>query len=398
MEADDTIRSLPDQRGRHCPECGARVVDSATTCSICGTELSQDDEETAVTEDETTAPAEQPEPGGLRRGQKVLRIAMLAAVAVFTLGAAVILGLNMARDEESFELPTFTPTLTRTATVTPSPTTTPTATETPLPTATYTPIPPIEYIVQPGDTLGAIALEHDITIDELIAYNELDSEFIGEGQLLLLPPPTPTPGPTPTPEPGRPTETPSAFILHTVQSGDTLSTIAQAYGVSVDVIRAANDIEEGSETIRPDQVLTIPRPTPTPTPEPETIPNVTPTPTPGLTRYPAPPMLFPPDDAVFTGGDQIIALQWASVGILDSREYYQVELVVPEEDGRTTHQATLRSTVWRVPAELFPPETVEDRRLAWRVFVVRQVTDSIDPDFMIVSQTTARRSFTWLPD
>ncbi len=396
MEADDTIRSLPDQRGRHCPECGARVTDSATTCLICGTELAEGDEETAVTKDETTAPAEQPEPGVLGRGQKVLRIAMLAAVAVVTLGAAVILGLNMAREEESFELPTFTPTLTRTATVTPSPTTTPTATETPLPTATYTPIPPIEYIVQPGDTLGAIALEHNITVAELIAYNELDSEFIGEGQLLLLPPPTPTPGPTPTPEPGRPTETPSAFILHTVQSGDTLSTIAQEYGVSVAVIRAANDIEEGSETIQPNQVLTIPRPTPTP--EPETLPNVTPTPTPGLTRYPAPPMLFPPDGAVFTGEDQIIALQWASVGILDSREYYQVELVIPGEDGRTTHQATLRSTVWRVPAELFPPETVEDRRLAWRVFVVRQVTDSIDSDFMIISQTTARRSFTWLPD
>jgi LysM repeat protein len=396
METDDTLRSLPDQRGRHCPECGARVSDSASTCLICGTELSDTDDEASSGVVGASPAGEGGSAGGNYRGRQILRIAILAAVAVVTLGGAVMLGLNLSKEQAAIELPTFTPTLTRTATITPSPTATPTATETPLPTATYTPIPPIEYIVQPGDTLGGIALEYNLTVAELTAYNDLGSEFIGQGQVLLIPPPTPTPGPTPTPEPGRPTETPSAFMLHTVRSGDTLSTIAEEYGVSVAVIRAANDIEEGSETILPNQVLTIPRNTPTP--EPETIVNVEPTPTVGIAGYPAPTMLYPPDGAVFTGPDQVVALQWASVGILQSREYYQVELIIPSEDQRITHQATLRSTVWRVPAELFPPETVEDRRLAWRVFVVRQVTDSVDSEFKIISQATARRAFTWLTD
>jgi LysM repeat protein len=396
MEADETIRSLPDQLGRHCPECGARVADSATNCLICGTTLGEDSSDAPT--DAGGAPLE-PSPAGAERGtsrQKTLRIAILVAVAIFTLGGSVILGMNLSREEVAPELPTFTPTLTRAVTSTPSPSATPTATETALPTTPPTPVPPLEYVVQAGDTLGGIALAYDLTVAELTAYNDLESEFIGEGQVLLIPPPTPTPGPTPTPEPGQPTDTPSPFIVHTVRTGDTLSTIAQEYGVSVAIIRAANDIPEGSETIRLNQVLTIPRNTPTP--EPEAVAQATPTPTPGIVLYPAPTMLYPPDGNVFTGADQVIALQWVSVGILGSREFYQVELVVPSSEQRVTHNAVLQSTVWRVPLEFFPPEALEDRRFAWRVSVVRQVTDSPDSGYKIISQTTARRTFTWTVD
>ncbi len=261
MEEDQqTIRSLPDRPRRHCPECGARVADGATICLICGTILAEAEDERPAEAIADAHPIGEAETDAKdRRRQDAesdkhpiqpLRVAILAVVAVITLTGSVILGLNLAKGEIAPELPTFTPTVTASPTTRPSPTATSTPTATPLPTPTFTPVPPLVYVVQPGDVLSEIAAEYDLSVDELIAYNSLDSEFIVEGEELLIPPPTPTPGPPPTLEPGQPTATPSAFVLHTVRAGDTLSTIAEQYGVSVDVIRLANDIPADSETIQ----------------------------------------------------------------------------------------------------------------------------------------------------
>jgi LysM repeat protein len=355
---------------------------------MCGTDL------TEISDIADQEPASDATPAERVRNLKPLHIVILVIVTIAILSGSVVLGMNLASGAVSPELPTFTPTITSSPTVTPSPTTTPTPTATPLPTNTPTPIPPIEYVVQSGDTLLEIALVHDMTVEELQAYNNLGAdEFIVEGQTLMIPPPTPTPGPTPTPRPGEPTATQAPFQLHTVKSGETLSEIAEQYRTSVGAILEANDLPADTETIQVNQVLTIPRSTPTPTPE--IIVNVTATPTAGLMNYPAPAMLFPPSGSVFTGDDVTIALQWASVGILDDREYYQVELIVPTEDGRETYYDYVKSTTWRVPGELLPPETVEDRDCSWRIFVVRQVTDDATADYKIISQSSARRTFTW---
>jgi LysM repeat protein len=339
----------------------------------------------------------EPEPILTSDKWKPLRIAILALVTVITLAGAVILGMDLSQGNIAAELPTFTPTITLTPTITPSPTTTPTPTQTPLPTETPTPIPPIEYVVQSGDSLLAIGLEFNLTIEELIAYNQLESEFIVEGQSLFIPPPTPTPGPPPTPIPGQPTATAAAFTLHTVRSGDTLSTIAEKYGVSVSEIRAANDIPADSESIQVNQVLTIPHSTPTPTPQTIVETTSTPTPVPGSVHYPAPSMLNPPENATFTGPDAVIALQWSSIGILENREYYSVELIAPSGGDTVTIRAYTRSTVWRVPSDLYPGDEVENRAYSWRIIIVRQVTGGPDPDYKIIGQAGRRRGFTWEP-
>ena len=409
MTEEETIRALPDRPHRRCPECGTRVADGAKTCLMCGAEL--EDEATPSGDIEPrkrsdAAPEAGSDDGGLQgepesvftsTKRKPLRIAILALVTVIVLAGAAILGMDLSQGNIAAELPTFTPTITLTATITPSPTATPTPTQTPLPTETPTPIPPIEYIVQSGDSLLAIGLEFNLTIDELIAYNQLESEFIVEGQSLFIPPPTPTPGPPPTAIPGQPTATPAAFTLHTVRSGDTLSTIAERYGVSVSEIRAANDIPENSESIQVNQVLTIPRSTPTP--EPQTIVETTstPTPAPGSVHYPAPSMLYPPENATFTGPDAVIALQWSSVGILEDREYYSVELIAPSGGDTVTIQAYTRSTVWRVPSDLYPGDEAENRAYSWRIIIVRQVTGGPDPDYKIIGQAGRRQGFTWEP-
>ncbi|GEM_PF-4205065 len=74
----------------------------------------------------------------------------------------------------------------------------------------------------------------------------------------ITPTPTPTIGSTPqaTSTPKR-TPPPTAVITHTVQAGDTLAKIAAEFGVTVEEIAEANDIEDPS-LINVGQVLVIP--------------------------------------------------------------------------------------------------------------------------------------------
>jgi LysM repeat protein len=74
---------------------------------------------------------------------------------------------------------------------------------------------PAEYVVQPGDTLGAIALILDVPLENLLLVNGLtDDSIIQPGQTLVVPTgdvvtPTP-PAPSPTPLPPTPV-TPTPF-------------------------------------------------------------------------------------------------------------------------------------------------------------------------------------------
>jgi LysM repeat protein len=321
-----------------------------------------------------------------------VKVAVLVLVAVAILAGSVMLGWNLSQGRLGAELPTFTPTVTKTATQTPTPTATSTPTVTPTPTQTPTPVPPQVYRVRAGDNLLSIAIDFDLTVAELKAFNGLDSDNITAGQELLIPPPTPTPGPTPTLRPGEPTATPAPFILYTVKSGDTLSTIAEEYGVNMDDIRLANDIPLDSVTIKVDQVLTIPQYTPTPPAQEAVLAGGTPAP---RTVYEPPILLYPPDGTVFVGEEATVILQWASVGLLDEREFYQVELVIPTATGKDTITEYIRSTAWRVPVDVFPSSDVTDRTFAWRVGIARLVTEIGDPNYKTISRLDKRRTFVW---
>lgn len=384
METEETLHPLPKRPPRHCPVCGARVAEGAKVCLMCGASLEEEEpRESAATPGEA--------PSKLRR---IVRVAILVIIATAILVGAGILGWNLSQGnvEIAAELPTFTPTVTSSPTVTPSPTRTSTPTLTPTPLPTLTPLPPQTYTVQAGDTLLTIALKFDVTVETLKAYNGLDSDLINEGQGLLIPPPTPTPGPTQTPQPGNAEDGIAPYVLHTVRTGDTLSTIAELYGVSVADIRAANNIPENSETININQVLTIPQYTPTPEPQAEVIISGTPTP---LLAYAAPDMLYPPDKAIFVGPDAVVILQWASNGILSDREFYELEFIAPTANGKETLNIYQRSTAWRVPKDYFPAANASERTFSWRVSIVRLIAGSGKPNYKVVSQTVRRRSFTW---
>lgn len=309
----------------------------------------------------------------------------VGSVLVVVLASAILagggFGLYRMLGVEPEPVPT-SPTVTPSST--PTPTETPIPTDTPMPTATPTPPPPHAHTVQDGETVSDIALAYDVTVDEILALNpSVDPEFINAGQVLLVPAAEPTPF-----SPG--TATTDAFIVHVVSMGETLISIAEDYDVPVSLIRTANDLSQQDETIRAGQSLVVPlsTPTSTSTPMPTSAPNVTSmTPSP----YAPPPLLYPPDGMVFEGGEAPVLLQWASIGVLQAGEWYELSLSLVGGDVLTDTIRT-RATAWRVPLDLVQGGSEDARRFEWRVRVVREVEEDAYEEAGAPSQA---RSFVW---
>ena len=84
------------------------------------------------------------------------------------------------------------------------------------------------YTVKAGDTLYGIARNYGISVDELKAANNLTSNTLTIGEVLIIPE-------VETPE------TPDENI-YIVKSGDTLYSIANKYGMSVNELKSLNNL------------------------------------------------------------------------------------------------------------------------------------------------------------
>jgi LysM repeat protein len=264
-----------------------------------------------------------------------------------------------------------TPTTTPTAT--PSPTLTPSLTPTPRPTLTATPLPPLTYQIQPGDTLSGIAAQYGLTVENILALNpDVNPEALQVGYVLLIPPGTVTPTPTPTRDPSLPTPTQGDFIVHIVERGDTLGSIAEQYGVTIEEIRESNpdQLSADSDEIFAGQTLIIPLGTPVPQATPTVDPLATTMPIP---LYASPPLLGPPDGAEIAGTELPVMLQWASVTLLSEDEWYEVTLLYGED---VLHQYRTHATVWRIPFDLLMTTEGVVAEFRWQVRVVREARNT----------------------
>lgn len=130
------------------------------------------------------------------------------------------------------------------------------------------------HVVKTGQSLWSIAVAYGVTIKEILAWNNLpDNYVLWPGDELVIAGSESRSLVTPTPLGNVVVAAPNTdgSIVHEVQAYQYLSTIAQAYGVSLDTILALNYLKEDS-TLSIGQKLVVrgPDQTPTPTPLPLT--------------------------------------------------------------------------------------------------------------------------------
>ncbi len=361
-----------------CPTCGTRLAENAACCVVCGTEFS------AVAKPKVKSDKSVQ---GARMPQLTFSLPVaLGLLALFIIiGAAALYGTLKGTGK----LPNATaiPSSTTTATVTPTPTETPIATDTP----TLTPEPPIDYKVQPGDSCISIAGLYSSSVLAIINANSLNSSCtnLQVGQTIKVPRPTPTPpaAPTVTLLPADATRAACTTASYTVQANDTLSIIAQSYGVSMTAIKDWNGLS--TDSVFTAQVLIIPlcmrAATPGPTPTPTTPPP-----------YPAPNLLLPADGDTFNLATDSIALQWSSIGALRDNERYQV--TVEDVTGGTGRKLTeyVTDTKFVVPVT-FRPQDNNTHIMRWWVVVVRQTgtDDQGNPIWSTAGAASLMRVFGW---
>ncbi len=357
---------------RACPHCGTRVAQKAHTCFFCGAALD-------------SAP------------RRRVRLPWADLVLFTVIGAVLALWWFRAPQAPAEEiglagqsrlvLGTPTPALLAELVANDAPTATPapptaTPTETPEPTAT-TPAESPRYTVKAGDSVDAIARQFNSTIADIVQANGLGANArLSVGQQLVIPVPGGTggSGPTATPTGG--------MLIYSVQSGDTISGIAEKFKSRADWILQANNMN-ASAILRIGQSLLIPLSPVTPTATPTsnvTPPPPTPTPAPTLA---APALLSPADRGVVSGNEAVL-LTWTSVGTLKADEWYVVTIRTSKSVTPITTWWT-KNTTWRLAAE-YRGSTGDGMDIIWRVQVQR---GSADAPGGPTSPASAERRFTW---
>ena len=120
-----------------------------------------------------------------------------------------------------------------------------------------TPTPPLTHIVRKGENAWVIAARYKLKLSDFFWLNGLDeNSFLQPGEEVIVrlapgqaPPPTPTP-----------------IIIHTIRSGQTLWDVALTYSISLDNLLAYNNLSADAILQVGQELLVRPPDPPTPTP------------------------------------------------------------------------------------------------------------------------------------
>jgi len=372
------------QKSQICPTCGTRLSENATRCLVCGTELTT----------KAATKSKKAETGIQASQMPQLTLSLPAALGALTLilligASSVYFSLRAGIGGATITEPTLEGTATETATITP--TTTETLAPTDIPSET--PLPPLDYTVRSGDTCGGIAVAFGVSVQSIVILNNLPAScIISVGQPLKIPYPTPTPKPPPTDVPNEATQTAQACekVPYTVQENDTLSSIALNYNVPQDAIKFYNGLS--SDNVFIGSTILIPlcerfaTPGPTPT---ATLPP----------PYQAPNLLLPASGASFTLANDVVTLQWASIGTLRDNERYQVTV----EDSTALNLGEAKriteyvsDTKYIIPTS-FRPNDNQAHAFVWWITTVRQngVDEQGQPVYESAGTISDKRIFVW---
>ena len=105
----------------------------------------------------------------------------------------------------------------------------------------------VVYTVKRGDSLWNIANEYNVSVNDIVDYNNLGTTLLQIGQQLLIPNITND----------SPTEEDEIGITYIVKSGDSLWSIAKRYNIKVDDLKSANNLTNNLLSIG--QELIIPQ-------------------------------------------------------------------------------------------------------------------------------------------
>jgi formylglycine-generating enzyme required for sulfatase activity len=236
----------------------------------------------------------------------------------------------------------------------------PTATPT-LPTLTPgLPTPtPVIYVVQAGDTLGAIAKEFGVTVEALQEINAIsDPNRLQIDQELIIP--QTQVEATVTSTSISPTMAPDVYV---VQAGDTLGAIAKQYGITVEALQEVNAISDPTR-LQIGQKLIIPKggtiaPTSTAT---EVKATITPIPTTPHPAVEAAMITIPAGE--FTMGSDVEDERPPHLVFVDAFEMDKLEVTNQEferfvqETGYVTDAEKAGDTSWRYYAKDKPQHPV----------------------------------------
>lgn len=320
-----------------------------------------------------------------KRRQRVSVIDALLVLAVLVVLAVWWRIASQPRPEDGGEdvaviLPTNVPLLTATVPVTVA-----LGLETPTPLPTAAPNGVVRHRVREGETLVSIAVLYGVTVEELQAANNLTDALIRTGDELIVPvaiPDSATEGGS----------TVESRFEYTVQPGDTIISIANRFGSTVEEIVIANSLT-ANDFIRPGDLLMIPV---------REVPAEVLASTEGAaagdagsgTIYAEPRPIGPANDAEFPVTEPVL-LRWVSVDVLEPNEWYVLLIYPISGPARTFPSIWTKTTSYNLSTE-FAPTTGEAATYVWQVSVVR-VRPGATNQYALeaASPPSELRSFSW---